>query len=86
MDHCSTIDHLLEITNGTDHLLAKAAKSALGIIADVKENGPSGFDLEALHAILDGVYAASVHSLFDHLLEGSPDCEICAAIKARIEA
>ena len=86
MNHCATIKHLTSIANGSDHLLAQAAESALGIITDIQENGVKRFDLETLHTILDCVYTESTHSLVDHLIEGSPDCEICAAIKTRITA
>jgi hypothetical protein len=84
MSQCATIKYLQNIATGYEHSLASAAKSALCIIYDIQENGPKHLDIELLYLVVDAVYKESGASLFDHLIEGTPDCEICTAIKVRI--
>lgn len=86
MNNCATIKHLQSIAEGYECSLASAAKCALNIIADIQQYGAKQFDIQFLHSVIDPVFKESNTSLFDHLIENTPDCEICAAIKARITA
>jgi hypothetical protein len=86
MSQCATIKHLHRMTEDNESLLAAAAKHAEMIISDIQEEGMTGLDIEMLHSILEPIFDESGASLFEHLIEGAPDCDICAAIKKRITA
>jgi hypothetical protein len=89
MSECATIKHLKEIAaakHGADVSLQAAASRALDIISDLDRPSTYPDYVDLLHHLVEGIYKEGKVQLFDHLVHGSPDCEICAAIKMRVEA
>lgn len=83
---CATIDHLQNLLASPDSALSSCAKYALAIITDVQDAGLKRADAPCLHDMLEMLYLESNASLYEHLLDGAPDCPICAAIQKRLPA
>lgn len=83
---CATIDHLKRLLTSQDSALSSCAKHALAIISDVQEEGLKRADASCLQDMLEMLYLESNAPLYEHLLDGAPDCPICAAIRARLPA
>lgn len=86
---CMTIRYLRELAlreRDRDASLAAAADAVLRIITDLRANYISRRDVSYLHMLVDDIRRNGHDILLDHLRHEAPDCDICAALAARIAA
>jgi hypothetical protein len=82
---CVTIQYLKKLSSLDDpNDLQTVAASTLKIISDVREFRMTEIDVEYLHQLVDSIIKEGHDILLSHLREGSADCEICAALAARL--
>ncbi len=82
MAECKTVEFLKKIdsTNGD---LAVIARSAIGIIEALRESEINPVGIVYLHELVEHLYQEAGEHLPSHLRDGG-DCDICAALAARI--
>lgn len=89
-EECVTIGYLKQVATTDEPMhsenLAGVAASALRIIADVREYRMTGMDVECLQWLVDSIFQQGHGALLSHLRDGAPDCEICAALAARMNS
>ena len=86
---CAAIVHLREMAqlDGDNQWInADNAETALLIIADVREHYLSETDIKYLHSLTDEIIKSGHEALLAYLSSGAPDCNICAALMARMAA
>lgn len=84
---CNTIRYLRQLVlqqDPNDPGLAKAAAATLNIISDITEYSMTDYDIEALHDIVDELAKSGHQIILTHLVQGAPDCRICAALAHKI--
>lgn len=82
---CTTIQYLQRLSAPATPL-AEAASASLNIISDVREFKMTALDIACLHDLVDAIISEGHERLLAHLLEGMPDCDICAALAQRMAA
>ncbi len=84
---CRVIAHLMDIASGreaADKHMKGVAVSALAIVEDMEEDGITDSGLEYFILLADGVLRMGNESLSVYIQDGTPDCEICAALIKRM--
>ncbi len=82
MAECKTIEFLKKVgsTNGD---ISVIARSAIGIIETLRESEINPVGIVYLHELVEYIYQEAGEHLPQHLQDGG-DCDICAALAARI--
>ncbi len=84
MGECKTVEFLKKIVEA-DGDMAMVARSALGIVSTLRDSdGLNPIAIVYLQELVEHIYQESSEPLLSHLREGA-DCDICAALAARID-
>ncbi len=87
MADCKTIVALKNIARSShDAGLSLCAERILAIIQDTAEESMTDYDLESLSSLVDAVFSESHLEVLDHLKDGVPDCEVCAALHRKMNS
>ncbi len=73
----------LEQIAATGGHLDSVARSALGMVEDIRLSNYDPMYLSYLHELVEHIYQSNGLPLLDHLREGA-DCELCAALVSRV--
>jgi hypothetical protein len=80
MSECKAVLYLREMQHGGDETLSVLAKVVLSVISDVRENHLTKTDTACLVMLIGELAGGGGKKLLDYLVEGTPDCDICAAL------
>jgi hypothetical protein len=79
---CKTIEFLKAI-HAADDDLAMVARSAIGIVNDMRLSEINPVAVAYLHELIDHIYQETGEPMLSHLHDGA-DCDICAALVTRL--